>query len=171
MRYIWALFKQDDYYKPTRAGNFWNNNYIKYESNGDRNKNVSVKEYLDKIKSYLKDVIINLQNSDARKIQLTIAINVISSKLDDDEECLMHSKSNNTEFMSFHNANEVATELFESLLSRCQSDLKKSMKGSDLIFNSVQLLYSKCHQISFKRGGSYISFPDWTKRKKSDNKS
>ena len=68
MRYIWALFKQDDYYKPTRAGNFWNNNYIKYESNGDRNKNVSVKEYLDKIKSYLKDVIINLQNSDAPKI-------------------------------------------------------------------------------------------------------
>ena len=68
MGYIWPLFKQDDYYKPTRVGNFWNNNYIKYESNGDRNKNVSVKEYLDKIKSYLKDVIINLQNSDARKI-------------------------------------------------------------------------------------------------------
>ena len=69
MRYIWALFiQEDDYYKPTRTGNFWNNNYIKYESNGDGNKNVSVKEYLDKITSYLRDVIINLQNSDTRKI-------------------------------------------------------------------------------------------------------
>ena len=172
MRYIWALFiQEDDYYKPTRIGNFWNNNYIKYESNGDGNKNVSVKEYLDKITSYLRDVIINLQNSDTRKIQLTIAINFISSKLDDDEECVMHSKSNNTKFMSFDNANEVVTELFEALLSRYQTDLKKSMRGSDFFFDSVQLLYSKCHQISFKCGGSYIDFPDWTKRKKSDNKS
>ena len=73
--------------------------------------------------------------------------------------------------MSFDNANEVVTELFESLLSRYQTDFKKSMRGSDFIFDSVQLLYSKCHQISFKRGGSYIDFPDWTKRKKSNNKS
>ena len=31
----------EDYYKPVRVGNFWNNNYIDYESNGDRNKTVS----------------------------------------------------------------------------------------------------------------------------------
>ena len=45
-----TLFKQeDDDYKPIRVNNFWNNNYIEYESSGDRN-NLSVKEYLDKIK-------------------------------------------------------------------------------------------------------------------------
>ena len=55
----------------------------------------------------------------------------------------MHSKSNNTKFMSFDNANEIVTELFESLLSRYQTDLKKSMRGSDFFFDSVQLLYSK----------------------------
>ena len=32
--------KQDDYYKPIRVANFWNNNYIEYESSGDRNKNL-----------------------------------------------------------------------------------------------------------------------------------
>ena len=26
----------DDYYKPVRVGNFWNNNCIEYESNGDK---------------------------------------------------------------------------------------------------------------------------------------
>ena len=38
---IRTLFKQeeDDYYKPTEVGNFWNNNYIEYQSNDDRNKN------------------------------------------------------------------------------------------------------------------------------------
>ena len=45
-----SLFKQgDDYYKPISVGNFWNNNYIDYGSSGERNKNLSVKEYLDKI--------------------------------------------------------------------------------------------------------------------------
>ena len=29
------------YYKLIRLGNFWNNNYIEYESNGDRNKEKS----------------------------------------------------------------------------------------------------------------------------------
>ena len=29
-----------DYYKPVRVRNFRNNNYIQYESNGDRNKNL-----------------------------------------------------------------------------------------------------------------------------------
>ena len=30
-------FEEDDG-KPVRIGNFWNNNYIEYESNGNKNK-------------------------------------------------------------------------------------------------------------------------------------
>ena len=37
------------------------------------------------------------------------------------------------------------------------------MKGSDFIFDSVQLLYYKCHKINIKREGSYIDSPDWIK--------
>ena len=65
----------------------------------------------------MRDIIINHQKSDTWKIQLTIAINFTSSK-DVDEESVMHSKSDNKEFMSYDNANEVVNELFESLLSR-----------------------------------------------------
>ena len=72
--------QEDDYYKPTRTVNFWNNNYIEYESSTDRNKNLSFREYLDKIKPCLRDMTINLQKSSSWKIQLTIAINFISSK-------------------------------------------------------------------------------------------
>ena len=42
----------------------------------------------------MRDIIINLQNSDTCKIQLTIAINFISSK-DSEEEHVMHSNSDN----------------------------------------------------------------------------
>ena len=36
-------------YKPISVSNFWSNNYIEYESNGDRNKTLSGEEYLNKI--------------------------------------------------------------------------------------------------------------------------
>ena len=38
IRDIRTLFEQsNDCYQPISAGNFWNNNYIEYESNGDKN--------------------------------------------------------------------------------------------------------------------------------------
>ena len=98
------------------------------------------------------------------KIQLTIAINFISSK-DDHEERVTHSKSDNIEFILYDNTNEVVNELFESLLSRYQIGLETSMRRSDFIFDLVQLFYYKCHKINFKRGGSYIDFLDWIKKK------
>ena len=44
------------------VNNFWNNNYFKYESNGDKNKNLPLDEYLNKIETYLRNIIINLRN-------------------------------------------------------------------------------------------------------------
>ena len=40
------------------------------------------------------------------------------------------------------------------------------MRGSDFIFDSVQLMYYKCHKVKFKRGGLYIDSPDCIKKKK-----
>ena len=42
--------ENDDYQKPKRVSNFRNNNSIEYKSNGPRNKNLSLDEYLDKIR-------------------------------------------------------------------------------------------------------------------------
>ena len=41
-----------------------------------------------------------------------------------------------------------------------QIGLETSMRASDFIFDSVQLLHYKCHKINFKRGGSYIDSPE-----------
>ena len=80
--------------------NFWNNNYIEYESNDDENRNLSLDEYPNKIETYLRNIIINLQNSDAWKIPLKIAKNFISSK-DTEEERVMHLSSDNIKFISY----------------------------------------------------------------------
>ena len=71
----------------------------------------------------MKNIIINLQNSSTWKIQLTIAINFISSK-HTEEERVMHSSSDNIKFTSYNDANEVANELFESLHSKYQDNLE-----------------------------------------------
>ena len=55
IRDIRTLFEQqeEDHYKPKRLINLWNN--------GDKNRNLSLDTYLNKIEPYL---IIDLQNSD-----------------------------------------------------------------------------------------------------------
>ena len=56
--------EEENYYEPVRAGNFWSNNYIEYESKRDRNKTLSVEQYLNKIRPYLKDILNDLKKSD-----------------------------------------------------------------------------------------------------------
>ena len=50
--------------------------------------------------------------------------------------------------------------------SKYYSNLEKSMAVSDFIFDSVQLIYYKCHKVNFTCGSSYIDSPNWIKNKK-----
>ena len=58
----------------------------------------------------------------------------MSSK-DNDEECVMHSNSDNIEIMTYDKADEVIKELFESTLYWYQTGLEESMKGNDFVFD------------------------------------
>ena len=127
--------KEWNYYKPVRVNYFCNNNYIEYESKGNKNKTLSVEEYLNKIRSYLKDMIDNLKKSNTWKIQLTIAIYFISSK-DNDEECVMHS---NSDIMINDSVDEAIKELFTSLRNWYQNNLE-SMKVTEFVFGFVYFL-------------------------------
>ena len=86
--------EEDEYNKPVRVGKFRSNIYIEYKSKGNR-KTLSVEEYLNKIKPYLKDIIDDLKISDRQKLQLATSINFISSKKYDDKEWEIRSKSDN----------------------------------------------------------------------------
>ena len=86
----------------------------------------------------MRNIITDLQNSDISTNQLKIAINFISSK-NAEEERVMHSRSDNIKFTSYNDVNEVVDELFESLRSRYQGNLEILMRGSDFIFDLVQI--------------------------------
>ena len=51
----------------------------------------------------------------------------------------MHSRSDNIEIIIKFKADEIIVELFKSLLSRYQIGLDTSIKGSDFIFDCVQM--------------------------------
>ena len=139
LRNIKSLFeyekKEENYYKPVRVNNFWSNNYIDYKSNSDKNRILSVEEYLDKIRPYLRDIISDHKQSGTWKIQSTITINFISSKDDNDEECAMHSNSDNIEIMISDDADEVIKKIY-SFKNRYQNNIH-SMRGSEFVFDYV----------------------------------
>ena len=112
--------------------------------------------------------MIDLQNSNTWKIELTIAINFISSK-DAEEEHVMRSRTGIAKFTSYNDVNGVADELFDSLHSRYQGNLETSMRGSYFILDSVQLMYDKCHTVNIRYGGWYIDSPDWIKKETTIN--
>ena len=50
-------------------------------------------------------------------------------------------------------------------MQKYQEGLEKSIKGSEFVFDSVDLLYYKLHKICLNRGKSYIDSPKWLKNK------
>ena len=60
IRDVGNLYNQStdkDYYKPIETKSAFNGNYIEYESNGDKNKNLSAKKYINLIRPYFSDII------------------------------------------------------------------------------------------------------------------
>ena len=95
----------EDYYKQIITNGDFNDNYIQYESKGNKDKVLTPSEYLDMIRPYLSDIInddktqgewrIHSGNTITEhktqsewKIHLTMAINFISFK---DEKRLIPS--------------------------------------------------------------------------------
>ena len=79
-----------------------------------------MKKYLNKTRPYLKDIINYVKKSDTWKIQLTIANN-FHSVIDNDQDRVMHLKSDNIEIMINDEADvkKDIKELFDSLKNKC----------------------------------------------------
>ena len=93
-----------------------------------------------------------------------MAIKFISSKKDSNETRTMRAKIDNIEIMMGSETDEVIEELFKYLLQKYQEGLEESMKGSEFIFDGVDVLYYDLNKISLNRGGSYIDSPEWLKK-------
>ena len=86
-------------------------------------------------------------------------VNFISSR-DTGEIRIYYVWSDNVSIMRGENTNAIIREIFMSFLHNYQQELK-TIKGSELVFESVDLLYYKLHRVRLNRGGSYIKSPEW----------
>ena len=68
----------EEYHKPTKTKGVFNDNCIEYESKEDKDKNLSLEDYLHIMKPYLRDMINNHKTHAEWKIQLTMKITFFS---------------------------------------------------------------------------------------------
>ena len=119
------LFKfsiDKDYYKPILTKSGYNCNYVQYESKGD--KILIPKEYLTLIEKYLRELINYYKNKGEWKVQLTANINFISLKPGSDETRIMHTRSDNEEFMNVSDTDGIIKGLSESFLKNYEENLR-----------------------------------------------
>ena len=74
-------------------------------------------------------------------------------------------QSDNIEIMISDEADDFTEKSFKSLKNIYQNNLK-SIKGSEFVFDYVDLLYYECHKINPNGGGLYTDSPDWIRNKK-----
>ena len=151
---------EEDYYKPILVKSSFKGSYKYYESRGDRDKNLLVKQYLNKIAPHLYDLINDHKTArKVSKIQISMHVNFISSK-DTGETCTIYVWSDNVSIMQGSDTDDIIRELFRSFLHNYQEELK-IIKGSDFVFESVELMDYKLHRVRLRRGGSYTKSPEW----------
>ena len=154
----------DDYYKPILDKSCFNENYKYYESRGDKDKKLSVGQYLDMIKPYLSDLI-NDHKTKKWKIQINMHVNFVSSN-DTGEIRTIFVWSDNEEIRLGNETDDIIKGLINSFLNNYQKEEIILRNGSNFVFESVDLLSYHIHKTSLKRGKSYMKSPEWVVNKR-----
>ena len=149
---LFKLSIHKNYYKPTLVKSGYNGSYIQYESKGD--KILTLKEYLALIEKYLRKLINYYKSKGEWKVQLIAEISFISLKPGSNETRIMHTRSDNEEFINGSDTDEIIEGLFESFLQKYEENLQEKMKGLDFEFDGVKFLYYDFNKISINRCGS-----------------
>ena len=107
-------FNEEHYYKPTGVKSAFDGNYVLYESRGDKDFELALYEYFDKIKPHLKDMIDYYKSKGEWKIQKTMRI-IFISFIDRNETQIMHTKGDNVEIMNGADTSVVLINLLALL--------------------------------------------------------
>ena len=150
-----GVSEEEYYYKPMLVKSYFKGNYKYYESRGDKEKRLSVRQYFSKIAPHLYDLI-NDHRIARRvwKIQIYMRVNFISSK-DTGEIRTIYEWSDNVSIMRGSDTDNIIRQLFRSFLRNYQEGLK-IIKGSSFVFENVELMDYKPHRVRLSRGGSYM---------------
>ena len=137
-----------DCYEPMLVKTSFKNNYEYYEIRGDRDKELSIKQYLYIVITYLAELINKKKKKNELKIQLSMGISFM---------CITDKEKTRSFYVNSNNE-EIRLGDDESFLNNYQKDEQISRNGSNYTFESVDILSIHFHDIKLKRGKSYIEF-------------
>ena len=155
----------DDYYKSILTRSSFENNYEEYEIRGDKNKNMLLHEYFNKIRPELVKLINSKKNNNEQKIQLTVPVNFMHTT-DINKPRTFYVKSDHVNVTKGSSTNSIIAKLFNSLLHNYYREEQILRNGSSYSFDYVDLLTIQFHDIDLNRGTSYILSPKWVSDKK-----
>ena len=154
----------NDYYKPILLKSSFKENYKYYQSRGDKDKKISVRQYSDMIKPYWSDLINENKaiknNSNEWKLQINMHVNFVSSN-DNGENRTIFVWSDNEEIRLGNKTDDIIKRLINSFLNKYQKEEIILRKGSSFVFESVDLLSYHIHKTSLRRGNSYVKSSEW----------
>ena len=134
-----------------------------YRINGDKGKELSLTNYLNTVGSNVNDLITKKKVNE-RKVQLAISIIFLNYITNDTAEKSV--LRDNIVIRPTDDSNEVTTELYNSLLHRYQETLENKMEDSSFVFDYINFLNIKFHEVDLIRGASYIKEDKWISNKK-----
>ena len=159
----YTLGDLDDYYKVVLAKESFDGNYQMYTCRGDKERNMYINEYLEKIKPYLV-ALINEKKSSSHKIQLDIAINLIH--LTKSDRITFYVKSKNIVCLPSDDSKDILNQLTDLFLEYFNDKLLICRTDSSYVFEGIGSFSIYFHKIDFKKGSSYIPTPHWLETKK-----
>ena len=148
----------DTYYDAELFAGALERTYERYRINGDRNKELSLTDYLKTVRPNVVELITK-KKANERKAQLDLSIVFLNYLTNETAEKYVYS--DNVKIRPTDDSNEITTELYNSLLHRYQETLENKMEGSSFVYDYVNFLDIKFNQTDLIRGGTYIESPKW----------
>ena len=93
------------------------------------------------------------------KFKWICVFNFISSK-DTGEACTIYVWSDNVSIIPGSDTDDIIRKNVKSFLHNYQEELK-IIKGSNFVFETVELMDYKLHRVRLRRGRSCIKSPEW----------
>ena len=130
----------DDYYKPILVRFAFDNNFEEYEIRGDKDKNLSLKEYQTSITPQLTKLINEKKNStqEEQKVQLIIAI-IFKYVANPTKKYTIYVKSKQIEMRAGDNTDDILNKFLESFLENYEREENILRNGSNNVFDCVVL--------------------------------
>ena len=161
------LFESDDTidYDPVFVRSSLKNKFEEYEINGSK-KILSSKEYLTCIYLWLKKLIYKKQvstKSDHKgQLKTAVVFTKVNSQLEKQVQYV------DSDSLKLRNGDDVTNfiKYYYDFLLKIYIKKEISLRGSNFIFNGIDLTLTQFIKLKLKLGGSYIPRPDWINVKK-----